>query len=271
MSCVAASQAQQASAMVTVPSGTVVPLTLVNPIKNKSTKPGDTIRASVAFPITVGDQVAIPAGTYVEGILGQPLPKVKHQPGPGVQIHFTRLVFANGYSAPLDATQASALPGLPSLPPSPSLAQPATMALMAGLNSFNLASTLTSLALPGLCSLASGWRSWLMAPQAVPPSTVPPLPHVGPSTGILVGIGVGAPAAVIILGILFHHKAANSDFIVHDAGWQFQMKLDAPLSVDPSQIATKTPSNKTDSRLFPQNSRLTPYESDRRPRLRRTG
>lgn len=244
LTCVAASQAQQTSAMVTVPSGTVVPVTLVNPIKNKSTKPGDTIRASVAFPITVGDQVAIPAGTYVEGVLGQPLPKVKHQPGPAVQIHFTRLVFANGYSAPLDATQASALPGLPSITPSPSLPQPAAMALMAGLTSFNLASTLTSLGFPGLPAPASGWRSWLMAPQTVPPSTLPPLPplpHVGPSTGTIVGISVGVPAAVIILGILFHHKAANSDFIVHDAGWQFQMKLAAPLSVDPSRIATKNP------------------------------
>jgi len=37
-------------------------MTLVSPIKSKSTKVGDAVRAVVAFPITVGGQVAIPAG-----------------------------------------------------------------------------------------------------------------------------------------------------------------------------------------------------------------
>src|ERR1700741_1499785 len=55
------------SAIIVVPQGTAIPLTLVNPIHSKSTKPGDAVRAMVAFPATVGAQLAIPAGTYVEG------------------------------------------------------------------------------------------------------------------------------------------------------------------------------------------------------------
>ena len=46
-----------------VPAATVIPLTLVSQIKSKSTKVGDAVRAQVAFPITVGTQMAIPAGT----------------------------------------------------------------------------------------------------------------------------------------------------------------------------------------------------------------
>jgi len=37
--------------------------------------------------------------------------------------------------------------------------------------------------------------------------------------------------------LIFHHRAGNSDFIVHDAGWQFQMKLDASLTLDTARIA----------------------------------
>jgi hypothetical protein len=43
-------------------------------------------------------------------------------------------------------------------------------------------------------------------------------------------------AAIILVGIFGHHKAANKDYIVHDAGWQFQMKLASPLTLDPSLI-----------------------------------
>ena len=81
---------------ITVPAGTVVPLTLVGQIKSKSTKVGDTVRAVVAFPITVGTQVAIPAGTYVEGVVTSLTAQAKTTHQPDVQIHFTRLLYANG-------------------------------------------------------------------------------------------------------------------------------------------------------------------------------
>ena len=65
----AAAPMSRQAATITVPAGTVVPLTLVSPIKSKSTKVGDAVRAVVAFPVTVGAQIAIPAGTYVEGVV----------------------------------------------------------------------------------------------------------------------------------------------------------------------------------------------------------
>jgi hypothetical protein len=219
---------QQASPTITVPAGTVVPLTLVTPIKSKSTRPGDTVRAAVAFPVTVGDQVAIPPGTYVEGVLLPAAPKVKHQPDPGPQIHFTRLVFANGYSIPLDATQASLITGPDT--PYPSPAHPPAMTLFASFDSFAQESFVD--AMPPLASPIP-----LMA-QSVPTlPPLPPLPHQGPNIGLIVGLTVGFPAAFVILGIIFHHRAGSSDYILHDAGWQFQMRFAAPLSLNTNQIA----------------------------------
>ncbi|HEY1808815.1 MAG TPA: hypothetical protein VGG42_09650, partial [Acidobacteriaceae bacterium] len=86
-----------------VPAGTGIALTLVTPIQSKTTKVGDTVRAVVAFPVTVGAQVAIPAGTYVEGMVN-----TVSAHGPSVTIHFTRMLFANGYSVPLDAMNTQA-------------------------------------------------------------------------------------------------------------------------------------------------------------------
>jgi hypothetical protein len=222
----ASGQAAQ-PATVTISAGTVIPLTLVSQIKNKSSKPGDSIRAVVAFPVTVGTQIAIPAGTYVEGTLLTPAPTVKHQPDPGVGIHFTRLVFANGYSASLDATQTAAL----EIPPSAPSPQHGTMALFANFDPICIFRSI-GFSTP---TLPNGWRSWFMSPQATPPMT-PTLPKTGPSPGIFIGITAGIAGATILAAILFHHRSGTSDFIVHDAGWQFQMKLDAPLTLNTAQI-----------------------------------
>jgi len=92
----------------TLPAGTAIPLTLINPIKKKSTKPGDAVRATVAFPIMAGMQVAIPAGSYVEGVVKTVTARASDTQQPEVGIHFTRLVFANGYSVSLDANSTQA-------------------------------------------------------------------------------------------------------------------------------------------------------------------
>jgi hypothetical protein len=218
-------------ATVTIPVGTVVPLTLVTQIKNKSSKPGDSIRAVVAFPVTVGTQIAIPAGTYVEGTLLAPAPKVRHQSDPGVRIHFTRLIFANGYSASLDATQTAAI----ALSPSASSPQRGALALFAPLGSFDPLGVFNAIGF-SMPTLAGGMQSWLMLGQAAPPMT-PTLPKTGPSPGIFIGIATGIAVATILAAILFHHRSGTSDFIVRDAGWQFQMKLDAPLTLNTAQIA----------------------------------
>jgi type IV secretion system protein VirB10 len=196
---------------ITVPAGTAVPLTLMNAVKSKSTKPGDTVRAVVAFPVTVGSRLAIPTGTFVEGTVTQVTARPLKNQAPTLRVHFTRLLFANGYSVALDGenTQSFLLPG------------------------DNRASTvevaeLTPMPFPG-AHFAMG---------AGQTTTLPPLPQVGPNPAVIGG-AVGGGFAVLFVGVLVwaHHRANNYDFVVFDIGWQFQMVLDSPVELDAAQVA----------------------------------
>jgi hypothetical protein len=201
-----------------VPTGTAVQLTLMSAVKSKSTKAGDTVRAVVAFPVTIGTQLAIPAGTFVDGDVLQVTARPKAGQQPSFRVHFTRLVFSNGYSVALNGenTQALVLPLDSSLPA-------------------NEVAELAPLRLPGSrFAMGEGQQTQL-----------PTLPRVGPNPAVVGGaIGGGFAALVVLMLVLAHHSVSNTDFLLYDAGWQFQMILDSPLTLDASQVsaAAATPS-----------------------------
>jgi type IV secretion system protein VirB10 len=220
---VPASAAQNAAALagqnpatsqtITLPAGTAIPVTLMSTIKSKSTKPGDSVRAIVAFPVTQGTQLAIPAGTYVEGVVNEVTAKPMSNQAPTFSVHFTRLVFTNGYSAPLSGenTQALLLPAETNTPQ-------------------NEVAELLPVQLPGQ-HFAMG------AGQTTP--TLPPLPQVGPNPAVVGGIAAGALAAFGIgMLVWMHHRANSYDFAVFDVGWQFQMVLDSPVTLDTALVAS---------------------------------
>lgn len=196
---------------ITVPAGTIVALKLITAIKSKSTRLGDPVRAIVAFPVAIGSQVVIPAGTYVDGVAG----KVRSRPAPGdttsAQFHFTRLLFANGYSVPLVANNMH--------------------------SSLFLIDTARPIALladsrDGAPNLGQSFTPAQTNPQP------PPLPRVGPSPGVVAGIGLGVTAGILALVFTIgHHRVGSLDYIVFDSGWQFQMTLEEPLILDPDLIA----------------------------------
>ncbi len=199
-----------AATTITVPAGTAIPLTLMNPVKSKSTKPGDQVRAVVAFPVTVGSRLAIPTGTFVEGTVTQVNARPLANKAPTLCIHFTQLLFPNGYSVALNGenTQAFLLPDedrgstveVAELMPMPPLGE--HFAMGAG------------------------------------QTTMPTLPQVGPSKAVVIGAAGGGFAALMIGMLLWaHHRANNYDFIVFDVGWQFQMVLDSPVVLDAAQVA----------------------------------
>jgi hypothetical protein len=206
--------------LITVPTGTAIQLTLMSAVKSKSTKAGDTVRAVVAFPVTIGTQLAIPAGTFVDGDVLQVTAHPKSGQ-PSFRVHFTRLVFSNGYSAALNGenTQALLLP-LDSVAPTNEVAE------------------LAPLRLPG--------AHFAMGEGQEPPPTLPPLPKLGPNPAVIGGaIGGGMAAFVIVMAILMHHRVNSTDFVLYDAGWQFQMILDSPVTLDGAQVtaaATAAPS-----------------------------
>jgi hypothetical protein len=89
------------TAKIIVPDGTSVVLSLTSPLWAKSVKVGDSIYASTAFPVAVDNQMAIPPGTCTEGVidaLTRPRLLSSHAE---LQIHFTKLIFANGYTIEL--------------------------------------------------------------------------------------------------------------------------------------------------------------------------
>ncbi|MGD0095308.1 MAG: hypothetical protein ABSB60_02360 [Terracidiphilus sp.] len=198
---------------VTVAPGTVVPLTLLSPVKSKSTKPGDSVRAVVAFPVTVGTQLAIPAGTYVEGIVNSVTVKAKQTHMPGVQIHFTRMLFANGYTVALDAASTEAMATLPD---------------EGSQINYEIAD-----ARNGTPFLGNGFAS----PAQTTPEP-PPLPSVGPNPAVIGGaIGGGFAVLTVLMIALAHHGAKKADYLLFDNGWQFQMVLQSPLTLDTNKVA----------------------------------
>lgn len=205
---------------ITVPQGTNIALTLVNPIKSKTTKPGDTVRAVVAFPVAVGTKLAIPVGTYVQGIVNVVSPHSSHGRRPGVKIHFTALLFANGYSVPFEATNADAMMLDPYVGVEP-IGEVAD-------------------ARDGAPYLGEGFAA--TRPQTIPVDPVPPpLPQVGSSKAAVIGASVGAMGGgTAIMLALAHHHANSMDFVLFDNGWQFSMVVDRPLTLDASQVAAAT-------------------------------
>jgi hypothetical protein len=190
---------------ITIPAGTRVPLALTYPMRARATKKGDSVRAVTAFPVTVGKQVAIPAGSYVEGTIDRVL-----KSGPtghaGLQMHFTRIVFTNGYNVPLDGATAEAKAG-------------------------STGASIPESSASGTSS-ATGYAEGFQQP---PPPTPPPLPRLGPSPGVIAGSVLGVGAAVTVVAVLVgRHRAGD---IVFDTGYQFEMVLETSLVLDADRVA----------------------------------
>jgi hypothetical protein len=67
----------------------------------KTAGAGEAIYAQTVFPVTAGDQMAIPPGTYVQGQVDFLTRPGFLSPHAHFQIHFTKIIFANGYSVEL--------------------------------------------------------------------------------------------------------------------------------------------------------------------------
>lgn len=196
--------ADQKPSTITVPEGTHVQVALANPIHARDARVGDTVRAVTTFPVTVGQDLAIPQGAYLEGAIAR-IGKRGSTRFDGLEIHFRQVVFANGYNVTLDSSVLEARAVEPSRI---SGTAPATAGLMA--SSFQ---------------------------QQPPTPTPPPLPQLGPSKALVTGVGIAAVVGVMAtVGILSHrHHGEARDF---DTGFQFEIVLQSPLTLDSARVAT---------------------------------
>jgi hypothetical protein len=194
---------------IVIPAGTRIPLSLSSPIAAKSARPGYAVRAMTGFPVTVGTQLAIPVGAYVEGVID----KVTKggSSGRSLQMHFTRILYANGYSVRVDGTNAVAK----ALSPESSSPEIATLS-NADANAVKPTNALAAQQSPGQ------------------PPMLPPGPHFGAA----IGAGIGAMAAGIVVAILLARHGGVGNGILFDTGWQFEMVLKSPVSVNAMSIAS---------------------------------
>jgi len=196
-----------ASQVFTVPQGTRVPLTLARAINPKRSRKGDEVRAVTAFPVTVDGQVVMPAGVLVEGVVDK-LVKKDRWGHPWVQVHFTRMVFPNGYVMPLEGETSQAREAKPNESERTDAQDVSVVEHADG---------------------PSAEEAFQFPQQPTPPQpTLPPLPK--PNYGPAIGLGIGGAAvAVAIAVIAAHHRY---DEFWYNPGWQFDMVLQSPVRVD---------------------------------------
>lgn len=209
-----------------VPAGTHVPLSLTTPIHTRDAKPGDPVRLATAFPVAINTQLAIPRGTYVEGVIDR-VSKHASLPSAAVQMHFTRIVFADGYNVPLDAAllqtnlatpdNQSVAAFTPSEPSTPSRDANPTAAFV-------------------LLSATPADMGFAQFPTNPPTPTLPPLsplPKNGPNMGALIAGGFAASAALTVVAIVLARHRADMLF---DVGTQFEMVLRTDLVLDAQSV-----------------------------------
>ena len=88
--------AAQPDAPITVPAQTQFALVLTHPIDSKSMHRGDDIYAQTTAPVAVGDQVVIPAGTFVQGQIDKLSRKGSRSE---IALQSFSVLFPNGYVA----------------------------------------------------------------------------------------------------------------------------------------------------------------------------
>lgn len=86
---------------ITVPAGSKVILSMTSPVWSKTVREGDNVYAISTFPVAIHNQMAIPPGTYAQGVIDAVTKPTRKTNQAEFLLHFTKLIFANGYTVPL--------------------------------------------------------------------------------------------------------------------------------------------------------------------------
>lgn len=83
---------------ITVPAGQKLLMQLKSGINTKTAKPGDGVYMETSFPVSIDNTMAIPAGTYVQGVIDSVKRSGRVKGRAEVLFHFTTLIFPSGYT-----------------------------------------------------------------------------------------------------------------------------------------------------------------------------
>jgi type IV secretion system protein VirB10 len=93
--------AQPGQPIFMLPPGTKLPLGLLRPLKLKS---GQDIYLQITFPVTVGNQMLIPPGTYIQGVVEKIVRKDRRRYRLDFEVRSASMIFLNGYTVPIAGT-----------------------------------------------------------------------------------------------------------------------------------------------------------------------
>jgi hypothetical protein len=190
----------QASAMLTIPAGTKLPLGLVRPISVTKSKPGDSVYMQITFPITAGTQMLIPPGTYLQGVIGKILKRDRTRALLSFQLSSASLIFSTGYTV----TFAGAVDTLP---------------------------TTAEQRMPDLPNTQSGPPMAMSAAGTTMPPTLPtPSLGNGPRNAIIATGVIAAAVTTVMIIAASHHD------IQMEAGTPLEILLPMPLELDRQQV-----------------------------------
>jgi hypothetical protein len=96
-------RAATAAQPVTIPAGTVVTVRLGQSLSSKTSQAGESFNATVARPVEVGDQVAIPDGAAASGTVVDAKPLGRFKGGALLQVRLTSVTI-NGQEVPIDTS-----------------------------------------------------------------------------------------------------------------------------------------------------------------------
>jgi hypothetical protein len=85
------------AAQIVVPAGTKMELAVTMPVRVISAAPGNLLYAQTDFPVIARNRVVIPAGAYVQGRIEAVTRPTRRSDHAGIDVLFTKIVFANGY------------------------------------------------------------------------------------------------------------------------------------------------------------------------------
>ena len=192
---------------VVVPAETAIPLVLKNIINSRTAYPGEAIYCTTIFPITVGNRIVLPVGTYVTGEITE----VKHagriKGKAQLGLRFDSITLPNGTTRPISATLSGfGASGKEGFSPKESRVEGES---------------------------SKGADAGKVAQTTITGAEIGTIAGVGPNS---VGKGLGMGRAAGAAGGLIWVLASRGKEIVLPAGTNLELQLSRPLSFDRDEL-----------------------------------
>jgi hypothetical protein len=191
-----AQEGQPANAVFVLPAGTKLPLRLLRPLRVKA---GQDVYLQITFPVTVGNQMLIPPGAYLQGKIEKIIKKDRRSLQ--FSINSANLIFFNGYTVPIGGTVTVSTTNAALVTPQPDPDGGQSLPAMAAVG-------------------------------GVTPPPLPPLPSMNGARNAMIGLGVAAAVGTTVLIVLAHNRDPEIE-----VGTPLEIILPAPVYLDAARVA----------------------------------